>query len=195
MFMLLRLFTLLLSVLNVAVSIPTWENLNNRDAIGSLVPGAGFLEALGPVRRVNPDSHRPNYLSVNAPRGSPGQAIIKQDSSPPMFFINHDTLWQYHNETYIYPVNVVNSTLTADAPLQLIVSEKQGGLTGGHWRWRGTMLYFDLGKKTNQGLYYTCQDKTGKFGVFMFLDPSPTPKGCEIITIHSFNRRSLGNKF
>ncbi|KAH7929441.1 hypothetical protein BV22DRAFT_1080897 [Leucogyrophana mollusca] len=183
----------LLSFVSLVLGIPTWENLNTRQALGTLVPGASFLEALGPVRRAQ-HADDPKYLSVNAPRGSPGRAVVKQDTSPPMFYINHDQLWQYQNETYIFPVNVVNSTLTADAPLQVTVGEKQGGLSGGRWRWRGTMLYYDLGKKTNQGLFYTCQDKSGAHGVFMFLDPSPTPKGCEIITIHSFVRRDLGHQ-
>ncbi|KAH7914360.1 hypothetical protein BJ138DRAFT_1144109 [Hygrophoropsis aurantiaca] len=182
-------FCFLLISIPLVLSVPTWESFNNRQALGTLVPGATFLEALGPVRRAQP-SDQPNYISVHGQRGSPGRAIVTQESSPPLFYINHDQLWQYQNDTYIFPVSVLNSTLTADAPLQVTISEKSEGLSGGRWRWRGTMLYYDLGSKTNQGLFYTCQDKSGAHGVFMFLDPSPTPKGCEIVTIHSFVRRS-----
>ncbi|EGN93046.1 hypothetical protein SERLA73DRAFT_79089 [Serpula lacrymans var. lacrymans S7.3] len=181
----------LLSLVVSVLSIPVWENINNRESLGSLVSGTSYLEAMGSVRRTQ-QTHKPNYLSIDAPKGSTGHAIIKQDPMPPLFFINHHQLWQYQNESYIFPVNVINSTLTADAPLQLSVGKKREGLAGGLWRWRGTMLYYDQGDKSNKGAYLSCLDKSGARGVFMFLDSSPTPRGCETITIHSFVRKGNG---
>lgn len=35
---------------NAVLGIPTWEGFHTRDTIGSIVTGAGYIEALGPVR-------------------------------------------------------------------------------------------------------------------------------------------------
>ena len=117
---------------------------------------------------------RPRNISLTrldgGSSGSPGSAVIKEDLPPPLFFISHDQLWQYHNDSYIFPVNVLNSTLTAQAPLQLNVGNRREGLSGGSWWWRGTMLYYNHGDKTNRGLFYACQDKAGHRGVYMVLD-------------------------
>lgn len=90
---------------------------------------------------------------------------------PPLFFINQSQLWQFYNDSAIYPVNVMNTTGVAQAPLQLVLGARRAGMTGGSWRWWGTMLRYDLGKGSNNGLFYTCPTEGGASGVFMFLEP------------------------
>lgn len=68
-------------------------------------------------------------------------------------------------------MNVHNSTLTSELPLQLIVGKKQEGVKGGSWRWQGTMLFYEQGSATNGGVYYACQDTNGLMGLFLYLKP------------------------
>lgn len=96
---------------------------------------------------------------------------IEVDNSPPLFYINNGHLWYYHNMTAIYPVNVLNSTMTSQLPLQLSVGRKQEGVKGGYWRWQGTMLYYEQGAGSNSGAYYSCQDTTGLMGLYLYLKP------------------------
>lgn len=66
----------------------------------------------------------------------------------------------------------MNSTLTAEAPLQLVVGSKRDGVQGGSWRWKGEQLHYDqVAGQSNHGLYYACQDKVGRIGLFMYLKP------------------------
>ncbi|EIW76107.1 hypothetical protein CONPUDRAFT_76523 [Coniophora puteana RWD-64-598 SS2] len=177
------------SYFSIVAGIPTWENSISRSVFESpFVPGASILEVLGPMRRTR-QADDPKYLGVGAPHGYTGRAVVQKEPLPPLFFINQNQLWQYNNESYIYPVNVVNSTLTADAPLQLTIDDKQKGING-RWRWAGSSLQYDYSDKTNRGVYYTCQDKSGLKGVYMFLDmPKVQPHGCEVVTIHGFMRQ------
>ena len=141
--------------------------------------------------------------------GIPGQAVIFENPSPPLFYINKNQLWQLTNQTSILRVNVHNVTgeATHPVPYKLALGSKPEGVTGGTWRWRGTMLYFDLGSKTNHGLYFSCQLRDGTRGVYIALEPyvlsciclrmsliiivhrMDAPEGCKFTTIHSFIRK------
>lgn len=90
--------------------------------------------------------------------------------SPPLFYVRQDQLWQYNNDTNIMITNVLNVSSTADAPLQIVVGDKKEGI-GGHWTWRGTMLYYEHPLGANQGLYYSCPTQEGHTGVFLYLKP------------------------
>lgn len=114
--------------------------------------------------------------------GQPGNLTLDFiRRAPPLFFINRNQLWQYNNETAIYPVNVMNRTDIPHSPLQLVTGKKRQGVTSGMWRWRGAMLYYDQGRKDQgqkdqgqrglTGLYYNCPLDNGSAGVFMYLQP------------------------
>ena len=103
----------------------------------------------------------------------PGPAFIFKHPDPPHFFINGGELWQVTNQTSMLQVNVLNvtgTTVSPDLHYKLSMGTKQEGL-GGSWRWRGTMLHYDLGKRTNKGLFYFCQTEGGDWGVFLKLEP------------------------
>jgi hypothetical protein len=72
---------------------------------------------------------------------SSGKAVINQ-SSPSYLSINHGLPWQYTNKMFILSVNVINSTLGAQAPLQMDIEDSVEGVKvkGGSWSWRGTRL-------------------------------------------------------
>jgi len=85
---------------------------------------------------------------------------------------------------------------TPAPPLKLVLGTRREGLTAGKWRWQGTLLFYELPsmfsfrdgrvKGTNQGLFYNCHDKLGARGLYMFLEPTQTPIGCHVVTLHSF---------
>ncbi|KAJ6599073.1 hypothetical protein DFH09DRAFT_1021844 [Mycena vulgaris] len=190
------LFTLCASVLRVlfccstVLALPTWEGLNPRsDFMSSLVPSATYIQVLGPEAVIKTQSH----LSSHVP-GEPGNLTAlptAQLRSPPLFSLNQNQLWQYRNESTIYPVTVVNTTLVEGVPpLQMVLGkQRSGAVTGGSWEWRGTMLRYTLGFSGNTGgIFYACPTAGGT-GIFMFLEPSPTPAGCHIVTLHSFSDR------
>ena len=99
--------------------------------------------------------------------------MIFENNSPPLFFINQQQLWQLTNQTAILRVNVLNVTDDAahPGPLKLELAEDAGGVTGGVWRWRGTKLYYDLGPRTNGGLFFACRTRSGTRGVYTALEP------------------------
>ncbi|KAJ7129678.1 hypothetical protein C8R44DRAFT_700656 [Mycena epipterygia] len=168
-----------------ASALPTWEGLNSRsDFMDSLVPSSTYIEVLGPPNVIQTRSH----LSSNVP-GEVGNLTALPTAQlrvPPLFAVSQDQLWQYANETTIHPVAVVNTTVVGVPPLQMVLGKQRTGLiAGGTWEWRGTMLRFALGSSGNSGMFYTCPS-TSVTGIFMFLEPSPTPPGCHIITLHSF---------
>ncbi|KAF9009072.1 hypothetical protein BDQ17DRAFT_1349476 [Cyathus striatus] len=178
-----------LCLFSLALAIPTWEGINVRGSIGSLVPGTSYIEALGPARGNEKSQLR--HLSLPVP-GNPGNLTVMPNyRAPGLFYVGQNQLWNFVNETAIFPVNAINVTSTSEFPLQLIVGTKQAGISTGSWRWRGTMLYYDQGSRGNQGLFYTCTTDSGLPGVFMFLQPSPTPPGCDTLTLHSFSRDHL----
>lgn len=89
-----------------------------------------------------------------------------------MFYINQEQLWLLVNETAVYPVNVHNTTGVHPLHMQLILGTKREGITSGSWRWKNTMLYYDLPSgKSNDGLYYRCLTDSGAFNVFMTFIP------------------------
>lgn len=164
--------------------------MQTQTSIGNIVPGASFIEAIG--SGISYEQYRPKYLSVAAEKGHesdpdlptlnaqflnwigvPGPAVVHENLSPPLFYIYQQQLWQLTNQTSILRVNVLNTTDVEGhfAPLKLELGEKKEGVSGGIWRWRGTMLHYDLGQKSNKGLYYSCESKSGMRGVYMSIDP------------------------
>ncbi|EIN10739.1 hypothetical protein PUNSTDRAFT_132812 [Punctularia strigosozonata HHB-11173 SS5] len=115
-----RLTALVLTLLSTTLAIPTWEGYASRDSVTSLVPGAGFVQAIGPKYRGEDVNQKapPKYLTVSGDKGLGGGAIAYYDPAPPMFFINprDNQLYQVVNETTILNVNVVNVTATATSP-------------------------------------------------------------------------------
>ncbi|OBZ70452.1 hypothetical protein A0H81_09886, partial [Grifola frondosa] len=192
-----------IAYISFVAAIPSFEGITSWFDIGSLVPGMSYLEALGP--KTPNDVHIPFYVSIQAPRGYPGNATIYRNKSPPLFYIHQNQLWHYHNDSTILPMNVHNSTGSPQLPLQLMVGKTRDVVTGGKWRWQGTMLFYEHGSQTNQGLFYSCQDTTGLMGLFLFLQwsvsfiilfgaplrrfvaSSAPPPGCTPFTIHSFS--------
>jgi len=179
----------LLHFMNLVSAIPTWEG-TRQTTISSLVgPSATYIEAI--VAGRPSEQYRTRHLSLNYP-GQPGNLTVLPNSrAPPLFYIHRNQLWQFNNETSIYPVNTLNTTSTDSFPLQLVVGKKRSGDQNGLWRWRGTMLYYDQGAMGNSGLYYDCSMEGGSRGVFMFLQPSPTPTGCETFTLHTWSRSNV----
>ncbi|CAL1700940.1 unnamed protein product [Somion occarium] len=174
-------------------AIPAFEGVTSWSSIGSLVPGITYLEAIGPDGVGDATYHVPQYMSIQAPRGLPGNATVYRNKSPPLFYIHNNQLWHFHNESTILPVHVHNSTLTSKLPLQVVVGDRDPKLAkrtlvrGGNWRWQGTMLRYEQGDNSTP-LFYSCQDTNGLLGLFLFLEPAPTPVGCSPFTMHSFNR-------
>ncbi|KAL0949981.1 hypothetical protein HGRIS_009995 [Hohenbuehelia grisea] len=176
-----KLFLVLSSLFVVSIlSIPTWDGYS-RDAIGSIVPGATFIEAIGPATR---EQMYMGHLSTAKP-GHPGNLTYIQNQQPPLFLINQNWLWQINNETSIYRVNVLNTTGVENLPLQLVLGTKAEGIKTGTWRWRGSMLYYDQANGDHQGLFYSCPSADGGFGIFMYIKSAAPPLGCEILTLHS----------
>lgn len=121
--------------------------------------------------------------------GQAGNLTIKGNTkNPASYFVRKNQLYQYVNDTTIYPVNVYNVTLPRTPPLQLRTSRKAEGLKGGSWRFAGSMLYYDFPGRDDeymlkensadaqyldqiyrsQGLFYNCAFSDGGQGVFMF---------------------------
>ena len=189
----LKLLIFLSFTVTLTVAMPSWVGGGWMDgyaglrqsSIGNIVPAASFIEAI--VSGVNPNQrYRPKYLGVGASKGLPshlrllkspdnwlragvpGPAVIYENPSPPLFFINERQLWQLTNQTSILQMNVIDVTDIAGnpAPLKLEFGDKKEGISEGLWRWRGTMLHYDLGKSTNKGLFFSC----GVRGVYMALE-------------------------
>lgn len=141
----------------------------------------------------------------------PGNAIINSAPSPLPFFVSprDGQLYQVVNATTVLHVNVLNTTRTPDAhplgsayaqarlelalapntphsPLKLeLAPTRAPGAPVGAWRWQGTMLYYDdKAERTNSGVFYQCVDRDGPHGLYMFLEPAPTPAGCQLVTLH-----------
>ncbi|KAI0080903.1 hypothetical protein K474DRAFT_1657421 [Panus rudis PR-1116 ss-1] len=165
----------LLTCLTLVLAVPAFEGMTAYSSIGNLVPGLTFLEGIGP-QGAGGDNYNPLYVSIQAPRGSPGNATLLRNPSPPLFYVYNDQLWHYHNDSTILPVRVMNSTLTAQLPLQVIVGEpetkqqKKLLVKGGKWRWQGTILRYDQGEHSNP-LFFSCQDTNGLSGLFLHAEP------------------------
>ncbi|KAJ7283657.1 hypothetical protein C8J57DRAFT_1498684 [Mycena rebaudengoi] len=166
-------FSFCLAVVSLALftavgAFPTWQGLNYAASINSLVSGASYIEAIGPFGAFKSLSH----LSSHIP-GEPGNLTVlsyaELREGPPLFSLSQNQFWQYKNETTIYPVNVINTTMIAGVPpLQIVIGGKRAGMvTGGKWRWQGTMLHYDIGSRRASQVFYKCET-----GIFMFLEPS-----------------------
>ncbi|TFK28747.1 hypothetical protein FA15DRAFT_574575, partial [Coprinopsis marcescibilis] len=91
---------------------------------------------------------------------------------PPLYYLKKDRIWQYVNDTTVFPLNVLNVTASAaenrHPPFQLTLGRKIEGVEGGLWRWSGSMLYYDFpGKTETQGLFFMCENNRIN-GVFMY---------------------------
>jgi len=167
---------------------PVWEGLSFWSAeIGSLVPGATSLEAIN-IQETGGNDQYPIHLTINVPLGEPGNATLRHESSPPVFYLRYGQLWQYNNETNIMPMNVLNVSSSTDAPLQLVVGRQEEGVHG-VWTWNGTQLFYEHSSGSNLGLYYSCPTESGHDGVFIFFKASVLPSHCKLFTIHSFQRK------
>jgi len=144
----------------LVIAIPTWED-SRQTTISSLVgPSASYIEAVNAFR--SSGEYRTKHLSLSHPGQPSNLTILPKSQLPSLFYIYHNQLWQFNNETSIYPVDILqNSTDLPSFPLQLVASKKQTGLKNGIWRWRGTMLYYDHGGAGNSGLYYSCPVNDG----------------------------------
>ncbi|KAJ7228641.1 hypothetical protein GGX14DRAFT_509269 [Mycena pura] len=179
----------LLHLVCYCLALPTWEGLNSRgDFMSSIVPARTYIQVMGPPAIVKDINH----LSSITP-GEPGNLTFLPTAqlpsrSPSLFAVSRNQLFQYRNESTVYPVAVKNTTLVDGVPpLQLVLGKYNNGLvSGGNWHWKGTMLRYELGSNGNQGIFYTCPTEGGSSGIFMSLSPGPTPEGCHIITLHSF---------
>ncbi|PPQ77774.1 hypothetical protein CVT25_011209 [Psilocybe cyanescens] len=183
-------FTLLalLFSLQLIAAVPTWEGMNGRSSMGSLIPGASYIEAKGPVSSGSSTRH----LSVHRAGELGNLSIISNTYEPPYFYISQNQLWLLVNETTVYPVNVHNSTGIHELPMQLILGKKKEGIVQGTWRWKATSLYYDFpGGKSNNGLYFRCLLESGAFNVFMSIIPQPPPQNCQMMTLHSFIRNHM----
>jgi hypothetical protein len=99
-----------------------------------------------------------------------GNITIDVTTSPMLFFIKQRQLYQLTNETSILAINVLNTTTTAELPLKLVAETKPGGVKGS-WEWHGSMLQFNHGSKSNQGIFYNCaEDTAGGKGIYMVLN-------------------------
>jgi len=177
------LFSLFSSLFAVSVlSIPAWDGYT-REAIGSIVPGATFIQAIG----AGPSTSQ-TYLGhlATAKPGHPGNLTHVRGQEPPMFLVNHDWLWQINNQTSVFRVNVLNTTRVGHLPFQLVLGDKWAGIGTGMWRWRGTMLYYDQENGDHQGIFYSCPTPGGGVGLFMHIKSAPAPAGCQPVTLHSF---------
>ena len=106
--------------------------------------------------------------------GHPGNiTLVPGTDQPGLFYIYRHQLYNYVNETFIYPVATVNaSTSSPDEPLQLVAGEPSDAVSGGRWRWAGTRLMYDLGERTNRGQYYSCPDGSVYMNMQEYVDGS-----------------------
>ncbi|KAK7061709.1 hypothetical protein R3P38DRAFT_3490612 [Favolaschia claudopus] len=183
--MLFASLALLFLLLHSVRALPTWEGLNPRsDFTANLVPSTTFIEVLGPPDIIRSQSH----LTSHAP-GEPGNLTAIPTvklRAPSLFSVSREQLWQYKNWTTIYPVVVKNTTdIDGVPPLQLVLGKQRSGtVIGGRWRWQGSA-------GGNRGIFYTCPLEGNGAGIFMFLEQSPTPAGCHIITLQSVADRII----
>ncbi|TEB30263.1 hypothetical protein FA13DRAFT_1734102 [Coprinellus micaceus] len=195
----LSLFTLILTIA-FASAVP-WD-VGSRSSISSTSGGIiTHIEAMGP-RHMNEIGHTRHLMGL--PRGVPGNVTMKVNARvPDTFFVRKGQLYQYVNDTTIYPVNVHNVTMPRVPPLQLRAERKPDGLRGGTWRFAGSMLYYDFPgrdddyvlKENNaeylkyfrsQGLFYYCDFYETTSGVFMFYYLQDAGVDCHPFTLHSF---------
>ncbi|QRW01958.1 transmembrane protein [Ceratobasidium sp. AG-Ba] len=65
--------------------------------------------------------------------------------------------------------------------------ENQRRGVGGKWEWHDTTLHFKNGGWTNYGLFHSCRDPSGSYGIYVdFNVTQEYPDNCIGITLHSF---------
>ncbi|KIY71432.1 hypothetical protein CYLTODRAFT_418825 [Cylindrobasidium torrendii FP15055 ss-10] len=190
-------FFLLLSLSGTTDAIPAWAGAPGRTSITSLIPGATYIEVTAPGSRTRgSEPPKTSHLALRDP-DSVGNLthvpVSKHNSEPPLFFINRDKLWLYRNESYIFPVNVVNATEQLpdkrdQTPMQLVADTKTSGISGGQWKWRGTRLQYHQGSFSNYGVFYSCPLDAGGSGIFLTLKVMAKPEGCQVINLQSFTK-------
>lgn len=144
----------------------------------------------------------------DAPAGAPPLFYIAPGTGQLMLFVNATTLLHVNvlNATDVasHPAFAkydgdgerVQPT-PLQAPLQIAFARKPAGLKHGVWSWLGTLLTYELpasaarplgapGSQSNQGVFFQCLDKAGRNGLYTSLDPSFTPPGCAVVTLHSY---------
>ncbi|KAJ3736382.1 hypothetical protein DFJ43DRAFT_1051863 [Lentinula guzmanii] len=178
------IFFVLLVGVTIVSAVPTFDG---QYSIGALIPGLSSLQAL---REGHSRKSAPRHLNVRPPNVVGNLTITTGAAGVPLFYIHRSRLWRYINETSIHAVNIVNGTEEAPGtnqiPLQMMLEEKPGGIDGGVWKWKGTMLIYQLGKFNNSGVYYDCMLSKGGHGLLTFLEGVPTPRGCSLLTLHGF---------
>ncbi|KAG8742264.1 hypothetical protein FRC10_001751 [Ceratobasidium sp. 414] len=131
-----------------------------------------------------------NYFDFFKALWKPGPASLGLKPYAPAFHIKGGSLYQLNNETSVLYANVVNVTETAGShiipKLQLFLEEKQRGV-GGRWKWHDTTLHFEKGEWSNKGLFHSCRNIEGSYGVYVdFNLTQEYPQNCVAITLHSF---------
>ncbi|KAL1678128.1 hypothetical protein EV122DRAFT_212714 [Schizophyllum commune] len=160
-------------------SIPFWEPGVRQSTDSSLAGQLSYL--IANVPRYQPQLAHSKHLTTIQP-GHPGNiTLVPGTDQPGLFYIYRHQLYNYVNETFIYPVATVNaSTTSPDEPLQLVAGEPSNAVSGGRWRWAGTRLMYDLGERTNRGLYYSCPDGS----VYMNMQEAKPPRDCSVFSLH-----------
>ncbi|KAH7343443.1 hypothetical protein B0J17DRAFT_176548 [Rhizoctonia solani] len=123
-------------------------------------------------------------------QGKPGPASLGLKHYAPTFHIKGGSLYQINNETSVLYANVVNVTETHGShivpKLQLFLEEKPRGI-GGRWQWHDTTLHFEKAEWTNHGLFHSCRDIKGSYGIYVdFNVTQEYPQNCVAITFHSY---------
>jgi hypothetical protein len=177
------------SLISVGLAAPIAGHLGSQSFFRQLVVGPTPIQAIPIARPV--DYHHtvslaaePTYLNVAAPWGAPGKATIKKGSAP-SFFISHEKLFLYTNDTYILPVNILNSTIPDNPPLKLAVGTTYEGVQGVSWRWYGTLLAYKLGKRSGGALFYSCAEKDGTPGLYTSLELFSAHSGCSTVKLRA----------
>ncbi|KAF8204969.1 hypothetical protein BJ912DRAFT_16373 [Pholiota molesta] len=120
---------ILISSFRLILSVPTWEGMNGRSSIGSLIPGVSHIQAMGPVTTGGMRKH----LTLHRPGEYSNITVAPSNiATPQLFYINQEQLWLLVNETAVYPVNVHNSTDSHYLPMQLVLGKKKEGITLDH---------------------------------------------------------------
>ncbi|CAE6456095.1 unnamed protein product [Rhizoctonia solani] len=131
-----------------------------------------------------------SIIDTDTRTGRPGPASLGLKHYAPTFHIKGGALYQLNNETSVLYANVVNVTETHGShivpKLQLFLEEKRRGI-GGRWQWHDTTLHFEQGEWTNHGLFHSCRDMKGSYGIYVdFNVTQEYPQNCVAITFHSY---------
>ncbi|KAL1747470.1 hypothetical protein HDZ31DRAFT_31968 [Schizophyllum fasciatum] len=169
----------LLHVVSLVQAVPFWEPGVRQTSDTSITGQLSYL--IANVPRYQPQAAHSKHLTTFQP-GHPGNiTLVPGTEQPGLFHLYRHQLYNYVNDTFIYPVAAVNVSATSpDEPLQLVAGEHGGAVLGGRWRWAGTRLMYDLGVRTNRGLYYACPDG----GVYLNMQEAKPPQDCSVFSLH-----------